>query len=303
MTTFGAERLAPPGSRHQLLSGYSGATVLLIEELSGDRYVRKVAAGAGGNERLADQIVRLTEFSSRVGSLVRSPTIRATGTIDGRAFADMEVVDGLDGVTFLRTASLIDVRRFTATLVQYLRLAADSDPVGKPSTSSFADGFSRKIVELRSTLADDAESLTLLGELEASTIGVTFPTGATLCHGDLTLENLLVDRSGSVWMIDHSSPPFEHVWFDIAKIEQDLAGGWYLRSHEQLDAGVRTFVLSAVRSAADPSAYGAARQALLGLTFARILPYTRDQQAREFVLERIRSVLRSPSSSRSETKC
>ena len=40
----------------------------------------------------------------------------------------------------------------------------------------------------------------------------------TLCHGDLTLENMMVGPDGTIWFVDLLDSPFEHYWQDVAKM-------------------------------------------------------------------------------------
>jgi aminoglycoside phosphotransferase len=283
--------LVPHGARWRTLGGFSGALVLLVEDRDGRRYVRKVVGDPAHNGALKAQIDRQELIVQVLPDPLRIPAIIATGYVHSRYFIDMQLIDGLDGVTFLRTASLNDVRRFTDALVEYIGTAESRRSPVPVNPDSFEQGVANKIADLRCKLETDSEALEVLEEIERQTARVVYPGATTLCHGDLTLENLLVDRDGTIWFIDLLPPPFEHVWFDLAKLEQDLAGGWYLRSHDQLDAGVRTFLLGAVRSATSVGSYETARVSLLALTFARILPYAKERSDRDFVMKRIRSTL------------
>src|SRR5204863_8802633 len=95
----------------------------------------------------------------------------------------------------------------------------------------------------------------------------------TLCHGDLTLENMMVDRDGQIWAIDLLDAPYEHYWFDFAKLNQDLEGGWYLRHQPAISAAVRQYLrercLSTVLEL--DSSYESVHNPLMAITFARIL--------------------------------
>ena len=68
----------------------------------------------------------------------------------------------------------------------------------------------------------------------------------TFCHGDLTLENMVIDRDGRIWLIDLLDSPLEHHWQDVAKLHQDLTGGWYLRRVAPIARSALDFVSGAV---------------------------------------------------------
>jgi aminoglycoside/choline kinase family phosphotransferase len=113
--------------------------------------------------------------------------------------------------------------------------------------------------------------------------------GAGFCHGDLTLENLMVDRDGRVWLVDFLDSPFEHPWQDYVKLQQDIEGGWYLRKGLRMGPAImsyaRQWLLEIIAEIApDYSKYA---PTLAAVNFSRILPYTRTPEERAFVIERV----------------
>jgi aminoglycoside/choline kinase family phosphotransferase len=112
---------------------------------------------------------------------------------------------------------------------------------------------------------------------------------ATFCHGDLTLENIIVDDRGRPWLVDFLDAPFEHWWQDVAKLHQDLDGGWYLLSQSPIARCVVDYLSKRVLAAAaarDPR-YALVHSVMLACTFARILPYVRTPEELEFVRMRV----------------
>jgi thiamine kinase-like enzyme len=128
-------------------------------------------------------------------------------------------------------------------------------------------------------LISDIKRIEQLSELEQ-----------TLSHGDLTLDNILIDTNHEIWLVDSLDNDSPHYFYDIAKLYQDLEGHWgYLYNfipfnpisnvalcHELLTEKIRkTFKL-----------YSKYHYYFLGLTFLRIVPYVLRSPILEPVKER-----------------
>jgi aminoglycoside phosphotransferase len=283
----------PVGAQYLVLEGYSGAGIALVEDPRGARFIRKIAKVPCDNPRLRVQVERQIAYGQRI-DFVKVPEVLGCGEFEGRFYFDMQVIDGFDAATYLRTTAFDGVAAIGDTLSELVRYSASQGPLTEPSVG-LRQGLEAKLDDLRLRLADaGADTRVALDRLERLVAEAPAELTPTLCHGDMTLDNVLVDRRGAVWVLDLTPPPFEHVWFDVAKLLQDLDGGWYLRSGRGMSAGVRSYVLSAVLAAAQPTGFAEHRQLLVALTFARILPYVRSERDREFVLERLASMLAMP---------
>jgi hypothetical protein len=75
----------------------------------------------------------------------------------------------------------------------------------------------------------------------------------------------------------------------VAKLHQDLDGGWYLRRQAAISRCVGEYVARQVFQTAvrlDPS-YASIHCVLMAATFIRIVPYVTNAESRAFVLERV----------------
>lgn len=274
----------------RMLSGLSGASVYLLTEDGRHWIVRKGAIRAEGNERLRRQATKQRRWSEMTETPLRTPRILRDGEIDGRYFFDMEAIRGVDGATFLRTAEYGSIAQFADRVGAHLRSAAHSAPLAEVSISGdfFTALFTRVCDVCRSTKSIDPRRLNvvLLGLDRLRAAGGVAPT---LCHGDLTLENLVVDSDGGIWALDLLDSPFEHFWQDVAKLHQDLDGGWYLRHRPAVARCVTEFVGRRLLEETERLTPGYRRlhDVLLACTFIRILPYVRDEASATFVHERI----------------
>jgi len=272
------------------LSGLSGALVYMMTRDERTWFVRKGASTTEHNERLRRQARKQAALAVALPETVRTPRILDEGTIDGRFFFDMEIVQGVDAATYLRTSDYADIRRVTAELCEYLRAAASRPPlVALDAPQTLFDYLYSRVCDvqsLTSALTADVLSRVLVG---LDQVRVAGDPPMTLCHGDLTLENIVVDHDGRLWFLDLLDAPFESYRQDVAKLHQDLDGGWYLRRQPAIARCVGDYVGRQVLHAAarlDPS-YPMIHPVLMAATFIRIVPYVSDAQSRAFVLERV----------------
>jgi aminoglycoside phosphotransferase len=290
MTAVTLAELAGGAKMMRELPGLSGAHVLLLTMDDRRWFVRKVARDGGGNDRLRRQMAKQLAFAELPADVVRTPKITASGEIASRFYFDMEFVRGTDGISYLRQASYADVVRFADQLCRYFDAAARRDAYRRDAgDASMFDAMYAKLCDVQRRTgaiphATLVELFLALDRLRAIT-----RLRPTLCHGDPTLENVVVDDAGSVWMVDLLDAPFEHYWQDVAKLHQDLEGGWFLRHQPPIARCVAEYVSRRLVDdvTARDAAYPRAHPVLLAWTFARILPYVRTPDERAFVIQRV----------------
>jgi aminoglycoside phosphotransferase (APT) family kinase protein len=298
------------------LSGLSGARVVVMTRDGQRWFVRKAARDAAGSARLRRQLAKQVAFGQALDGAVRVPDILDQGEVDGRFYFDMEYVRGADGISYLRRASYAEVAALADRLCGYLDEIAvrpahsATGPgaglgpgLGPGLGSTLFDALYTKLCEVHrksDALAGDTLAQLFLG-LERLR-GVSAGLAPTMCHGDLTLENLVIDERGGFWLLDFLDAPFEHWWQDVAKLHQDLDGGWYLMTQPPIARCVLDFLsrrLIAAASRREPM-YAQVHAVLLACTFARILPYARTAEERAFVAARVEHYARQ--SAEAETR-
>lgn len=288
MATDSTDPVLQDAKSCHLLSGLSGALVYLLTVDGENWFVRKAAATAESSVRLKAQAHKQECFADQIPS-IRVPRVLGHGERDGRFFFDMEFVRAMDGATYLRRATYGQVADLTNRLCAYLRSAAVGEPFRQTEPVSIFETLFAKVceVERRTSAMGDATLGRVLYSLDSvRSAGAVTPT---ICHGDLTLENLMVDSAGDLWMFDLLDSPIEHYWQDVAKLHQDLTGGWYLRNDTRISSGVLGYVSRRVIEEANmlDSTYRFVHRALVTASFVRILPYARTPDETQFVLDRI----------------
>jgi aminoglycoside phosphotransferase len=263
------------------LTGHSGCSVSLC--LEGDRYfVRKVSASAAYNKRFQLQIEKQTALSA----VIATPRVLQQGEAGDLLWFDMEYIKGHGFVSFAPLQAVSSIPAIVERVTEPLqRLAATADGFLDPAL------FHAKIAELKTNIAKspfyntEAEFLGGLLNQLASRSWNGIPK--TLCHGDLTVENMLIRDDGSIVFIDLLDGDLESVWMDVAKLIQDLESGWSMRNilwHERPDATAKLLrTISHYLSEEITSqmtglfpALGVALPSLRAIQALRVLPYVHD---------------------------
>jgi thiamine kinase-like enzyme len=108
------------------------------------------------------------------------------------------------------------------------------------------------------------------------------------CHGDLTLENIII-RDGELYLIDFLDSFYNSWMIDVAKILQDIECFWsYRHEPRSLNLHVRAVALkylltTYIRSRHGGEEYLVMVYNLLLLNLLRILPYTKDEETLKYL--------------------
>lgn len=274
----GCQRVVP-------LSGFSGALIVLVTDSRGHSFVRKVTEKPDGSDKLRTQATRQNRLREVLQGIAHVPEILDEGEADGCYWYDMTYAVGRDAGTHLDGASREQFDAFVDKLCASVqRLASttiDTEP--RPIFPAIA----AKLHEIDTKTAGRYRSDLARLSFAASMIDCTLAPTET--HGDLTLENIIVDRLGELWLFDTIASPIDHYWTDLSKIFQDCEGRWFLHRKRALSIGMTWQLRQRVFSFAcglDPT-YARYHYLLLALVFARILPYTKTAVDAEFVTDRV----------------
>jgi hypothetical protein len=260
------------------LSGFSGALVVLMRTPAGSRFVRKAARDAATSLVLRRQARRQRWLRTAVATSANVPEVIAEGEIEGLYYFDMPFIPARDAVSFLSSATFDELGEFAGHIESLITNLARTGPepgVSRPPTKDVLLG---KLNEI--SARTDGRFTKALAPLCTATSALaifTDPRNATptAVHGDLTFENILVGRNGQLWLIDTIESPFDHYWLDWSKLFQECEGRWHAHRGRPISTGVTWWLRARWMSAATRLApdYPLCHYILLGLTFARILPY------------------------------
>ncbi len=255
------------------LSGYSGCHIHLYDD-NGRLFVRKLSGSEGYNKRLERQIVKQAAFKHPI---LRAPQVYKTGYIDGCFYADMEYIDGKT------VAALIRDGEYKAAHKAIYSVFTLFTPVDTVLVN--AQDVVQKVASMHDALETfDAQ------ELCQKTLDIlvsrNWETHPAACHGDLTLENMIV-KDGKVYLIDFLDAFHDCLEVDMAKMMQDLCCMWSFRHDPLNKAGVEFLhdcalhLESLYRKITNSDT--AQLKAMLQLTLLRIYPYLKDDVTKAFL--------------------
>lgn len=269
------------------LGGHSGCKILLCEENDNKVFVRKISSNYEYNERLKVQAFKQESFAT---GQVKTPKVYAKGyTQDGLFYFDMEYIQGITMAEYMNTIEIGKVKNLVESLVTNI-LSPNSD-----STAVDEAVFYNKISSLKEKLSNDNnyiidEAIEMLN----SHSWKNFPK--TFCHGDMTLENIIV-KDGQMYLIDFLDSFYDCWIMDISTLLQDVQTLWSYRNQKEINVNtlIRLMVfrdilidtMNKMSSGIIVEAYYA-----LLLKLIRIYPYTHDALTYEFLNRKTASVMR-----------
>ena len=198
-----------------------------------------------------------------------------------RVYFDMDYVPSRTLGDLVRTLSPFDMRAVIDAIGDMLATFHATSQNAMPATL-----FYDKIDDIAKTLAPSPLLNHIVERLHATDwSGIP----ASVSHGDLTFENILVSPDGEVTFID-CDEPFASSWqLDLGKLFQDCAGQWCLRMLDKpcIGAAERLAQLGsefrALAADLDPALPARLNQ-FATLHLLRTVPYATTDDAAEFAL-------------------
>lgn len=271
------------------LGGHSGCKILLCETDDNKTFVRKVSGSKDYNTRLKMQAEKQKQFKQ---NSIKAPEVLNLGmTENGLFYFDMEYIQGITLAEYMKTIEVGKERSFVEAIVHNIVAVSMADEDGEVDETVFTD----KISSLQDKLASHNnktinEAITMLKHHSWKRFC------KTSCHGDLTLENIIV-KDGQLYLIDFLDSFYDCWIMDISTLMQDVQTMWSYRWQDEVNINTllrlivfRDILMEEVRSVA-PENYIEVYYALL-LKLIRIYPYTKDDRTYRFLNDKTASVMR-----------
>lgn len=271
------------------LGGHSGCGIYLMEMDDGSVFVRKTSKDPTYNDRLQAQCAKQRSF---VGKQIYAPAVLNEGIDEaGRFYFDMEYIQGVTLAEYIKTMEIGKIKGLVAMLVESLV------PKMQEQTGD-QDGiracFQRKLEDLSRNLKDmdNSHVAAAIQMLKGHDWGHIPPSA---CHGDLTLENIIV-RNDRLYLIDFLDSFYDSWVLDMGTLLQDVQAMWSYRRAKSVSMNTvlrllvfRDLLLDAVRQM-DPGYLAEIYYALL-MKLVRIYPYTTDRLTLDFLDEKLEQVM------------
>lgn len=274
------------------LGGHSGCQIYLMEDDSGNMYVRKISKDIDYNDRLKVQSDKQSMFK---GKSIYVPAVLQQGyTSEGLFYFDMEYVQGITLAEYIKTMKIGKIAGLVEALVSSLVPDSDSDLCGKQNFDAQRI-FSAKFSSLRECVSTHKNHIldNALALLEAHDWS---KMTASPCHGDLTLENIIV-KNDRLYFIDFLDSFYDSWFLDVGTLLQDVQVMWSYRFQKETNMNTilrlivfRDLLLDAIEKF-NPSYVTEVYYALLQ-KLVRIYPYTKDEQTYKFLDEKLYVVMK-----------
>lgn len=271
-------------SKVKELIGHSGCSVELHSHNSFNHtnyFVRKISKDIGYNKRQILQMEKQRKFNF---DNIFTPKIKHTGYINQKFYFDM---DFINCSTFSSYIKNLTNKELIDTFNDLTNIIFEFKEANSINTNNI---FQNKIITLESNLSYNNDQISFafkyLKNHDFSNIPHTF------CHGDLTLENILISRDRKMYFIDFLDSFYDSWQIDIAKIFQDIFFYWSFRN-SILDASteiklllIREFIENKILTIYSRSVLIDIYSISL-LNILRILPYSKDEATKIFCFNAI----------------
>ncbi|MDR0919999.1 MAG: aminoglycoside phosphotransferase family protein [Oscillospiraceae bacterium] len=255
------------GNSDVKLHGFSGCKITKNIDCSGVPYVKKISASIDYNPRLKSSIEKQKYFNTiNSSSVLLAPEIIDTYFENGLYCTDMEYCEE----THLPKSKFSD--NMITAIMDFIQIAKSNLPFEKINCS-FRQAMYLKIESLIPYLSDGLK--TLIKRVFETNLPILNPT---FCHGDFTLENILISDKGEVRLIDFLDCYYPHYYLDIAKLYQIIEADW-LRIKKGIEPKMNSGEYDFLRKPldiwikAEYPEYAKIHYFLLGVTLMRIIPY------------------------------
>lgn len=264
------------------LGGHSGCGIFLVENDDGTVFVRKISKNSEYNKRLEAQCRKQAAFH---GDKIKTPKILNTGVNEnGLFYFDMEYIQGITLAEYIRNMEIGRIHGLVDDLMSYIENVDKKD-----CRNNANEVFSIKLNDLHHKLAGKSEIVDHALDLLINHDWSAFQPSS--CHGDLTLENIIV-RNEELYFIDFLDSFYDSYLMDMGTLMQDIQTMWSYRKDKKTDMNLilrlivcRDLLLDAIRekdSSLVQEVYFSLLQKLI-----RILPYTTDEKTYSFLQEKI----------------
>ena len=208
------------------LIGHSGCKIYLMEDENQNRFIRKFSKNIIYNERLRLQYEKQKNFND---TTIHSPKVLCSGiNNEGLFYFDMEYIRGITLAEYMKKIEVSKISNIVNILTSQI------DTYNTKKENDNPNIFINKINNLSKKVDSPIthKCLDFLANYEWK----HFPN--TFCHGDLTLENIMICQE-KIYFIDFLDSFYDCFILDLATLFQDVYYMWCYRFEKDLDTNTK----------------------------------------------------------------
>lgn len=275
------------------MRGNSGCKLEIIQ--GNHTIVRKISYDINYNRRLKFQMTLQSNFFDKE---IYTPSIFGSGYIDGNYYFDMEYINGNNLVYWLESA---DIDSINKKIIMILKQVSSNEPLD--SKNNNRDYINLLISDKFNTLEKTIvfENLqNIISSCKDAILNFDYSLiPLSKCHGDLTLENIIISEDYKIYFIDFLDSFVESWLIDISKLLQDSLLFWSLRLNLDKISYNHVIRLNSVTDSIFSYMYLNYDQyyvdaifRLLLLNVLRIIPYCKDSNTAQWITESTNELLK-----------
>lgn len=274
------------------IKGNSGCSIDIIEK-DNKLFVKKSTQDPNYRKRLNLQGHKQAsdELADRCG--IRTPIIHELEWSPDESSILMDYIYSKNFIDYFESASKQDIDNLVEKLTAYIDKEFEHSIYKEISTKIFIEKIesvfskcnSDEYSELKNSILDVFENIKGL---------IVFPIGT--CHGDLTFSNILFASDG-VYFIDYLDSFIETPLQDIVKLRQDTKYGWScLKTDRKFDNIRMQMILKYIDDKLDNHFqencfYRKWYSVIQLINILRILPYSKEEKVKNFVISTLKEIL------------
>lgn len=266
------------------LEGHSGCSLKLLK-IDDLFFVRKISGELNYNRRLKKQYSKQNKF---LPEKIFTPKIINKGFENECFYFDMQFIQGKTLAEYSSSILITEIADFTRLFFKNLY---NQNNLLNPQANII---FNNKITELKSKIRQTENVKLAIKLLEKFNWSYVYKSP---CHGDLTLENIIITTDKKLYLIDFLDSFYNSWLIDIAKLFQDLELGWSFRNQENdVTRNLRLLVakeaiLEEIKKMEHSEMIIETVYYLLLINILRIYPYTQDEKTFLFLENAIQKIL------------
>mgnify|MGYP004519884807 CR=1 FL=1 len=267
------------------LGGHSGCQVILCEPEVGAPFVKKISNSIEYNHRL---IAQKNKQESYENSFIKAPKILDDGYTDaGLYYFSMQYIQGITLAEYIKTIEITKIQDIVKELMRDIEKVTSSTVDNSGIFLQKIDSLKKQLFILHNPIINEA--IDLLSAHDWSIYS------KSQCHGDLTLENIIV-KNNELYFIDFLDSFFDSWILDIGTILQDVHVMWSYRNEDNVSINTLLRLMVFRDLLVDEAKRKLGNQYIeiyfsLLLKLVRIYPYTKDTKTYEFLNQKTKRII------------